>query len=129
VTRTLTTQDAEAGLIATSHPSAFPLRYVFRPHTQASHARETTIWATINDLIHLLKAPDLIIAIHPMARKNDDTILEVVHVDIDLSFPVGKNDVESFVRQCSEILASHQLGDTVVEVNHCRWWGSLAPRR
>jgi hypothetical protein len=78
-------------------------------------ASESTLpWTTLNKL-HL-------------ARGENDPGLHVIRMGIDVCKPVDKAEAEAFVKQCSDMLASHQFEGTVVEVCHCSYWGGLAER-
>lgn len=69
-----------------------------------------------------------LISNHQIVRGENDPV-DWILVGIDVSRPVVKADAEAFVRQCSEMLATHQLEDTIVEVYHERFWGAFAPQR
>jgi hypothetical protein len=78
-------------------------------------ASESTLpWTTLNKL-HL-------------ARGENDPGLHVIRMGISVYRPVDKAEAEAFVKQCSDMLASHQFEGTVVEVCHCSYWGGLAER-
>jgi hypothetical protein len=123
----LTDQDAEPGLIASSDPSDLPWTHVFDTDLPLSG-----VWGTIMQeasrlaIEHTLRFS--LISNHQISRGDHDFV-DWIFVGIDVSRPVVKADAEAFVQQFSDMLALHNLGDTIVEVYHDVFWGGLAPQR
>jgi hypothetical protein len=61
-------------------------------------------------------------------RGVDATAFDVIQIGIDACRQVDKADAEAFVMRCSELLASRQAENAVVEVHYNTYWGSLAER-
>ena len=123
----LTGQDAEPGVIASSNPSDLPWKHVFNTSLPLS-----SVWGTVMHEVSRLavehKLRFSLISNHQISRGGKDPV-DWILVGIDVSRPVVKADAEAFVQQCSEMLATHQLEDTIVEVYHERFWGGLTPQR
>jgi hypothetical protein len=123
----LTDQDAEPGVIASSHPSDLPWGHVYNTSLPLSR-----VWGTVMDEVGRLviehKLPATLISNHQISRGGNDPA-DWILVGIDVSEPVVNADAEAFVQRCSEMLASHQLEGTIIEVCHTRFWGGFAPQR
>ena len=123
----LMNQDAEPGVIASSNPSDLPRKHVYDASLPLSR-----VWGTVMQEVSRLvsehRLPATLISNHQISRGGNDPA-DWIRVGIDVSEPVIKADAEAFVRQCSELLAKHQLEDTIIEVRHTRYWGWLAPQR
>lgn len=59
----------------------------------------------------------------------DDSVFDLISVGIDVCIPVdNKDDAQAFVERCCDMLASHQLEDTVVQESHSEFWGGFFAR-
>jgi len=74
------------------------------------------------------RLPFTLISNHQMSRGENEPV-DIIFVGIDVSEPVVQADAEAFVRQCLDMLISHDLGNTIVEVHHEEFWGGFAPQR
>lgn len=81
----------------------------------------------VTKLVMASKLTECLVTHHTIARGEEGTVCDLIHVGIDVSIPVVKADAEEFVKRCSEMLATHNLEDTIVKVNHTRIWGAFAP--
>jgi len=125
----LTKQDAEPGTIASSNPSDLPWRHVTNASLPLKKIWGTVIMYEVSKLAEEYKLPYTLISNHEIARGEGGTEFDVIYVSIDVSEPVVKANAEEFVKRCSEMLATHHLEDTIVQVSHSRFWGNLAPQR
>ena len=127
LTNRLTNQDAEMGTIASSNPSDLPSRLVSNTSRPLRKEWETVIMGEVTKLLMASKLTDCLMMHHEITRGEEGTVFDQVWVGIDVSIPVLKADAEDFVKRCSEMLATHQLEDTIVQVSHTRIWGTFAP--
>ena len=114
-------------MIASSNPSDLPWKHVFDADLPLRR-----VWGSIMEevgkLVDKYKVPFTLISSHQISRGENDPV-DWICVGVDVSQPVVKADAEAFVQECYKMLVAHQLGDTIVEVVHTRFWGGFAPQR